>query len=445
MGGLVDKINYIYNNSDLFIITVIIPSGSIYENYGNNKKKNISGVSHFLEHVLFKHTENYTGNELLKEFTRIGGYYNASTDKDETMFYVKTLSENHQTAVDLLYDIVVKPVFRIEDIRSEKKVVLEELAQTRDDFYNGVYDDSTATLLAPNNIYLPTVIGRKTHLQTSKINDIVKYYKQRYGNFMVVINCDVSHKDNIHKYVTSKFGKNEKLTFDEPGLLALSNVFQDTPKVRIVVNNTFQFNTTILFPSYKYCDVKQNVLLNFVTFCLTDAGLYSILSYEIREKRGLVYSIKMNNERMRYLGMLRITFGTSNKDIVNILTVIMTILNDMKSNGLSRKNLQYFKDSYKSRIMYKFTNEEYRASWYGDNFFYGSKQTEGELLKSINKITNNDVKNLCKDVFDFNKMGFYSNGNYDEERNVGNEIKNVIAQNSKASLKTQSQGFSSYL
>jgi len=429
---MVSRINYIYNNNNLFIITVYVPCGSIYEHYGQNKKKNLAGMSHFLEHLLFKHTENFSGADILKEFTRIGGYYNASTDKDETMFYVKTLTENYKVATDLLYDIVVKPVFLKEDIVTEKKVVLEELAQSRDDFGDTLYNESTLTLISKNNIYYPPVIGKKSHLEAMGVDAIVDFYKRHYKNFMVVVNCDKRFLGGIADYVAMKFGQKmgmeRKISFDDPRLLKLSQVYQsEGQRVRVESNETFQFNTSILFPSFKYSDVEKHVLLNFIKFCLTDAGLYSILSYEIREKRGLVYSIKMSNERMRYLGILRVTFGTSNKDIMGILNVILGILHELKTTGLSKAKLAYFKESYMNHMMYKFTNEEYRASWYGDNLFYGSSQNERDLFKSIKRISNSDIKNVCQEVFALDKVGIYTNGNYDNVRGATSQlVKDIV-------------------
>lgn len=415
------------------MITVYVPCGSIYEHYGSNRRKNIAGVSHFLEHLLFKHTESYSGADILKEFTRIGGYYNASTDKDQTMFYVKTLTENYMVATDLLYDIVVKPVFLDDDINDERKVVLEELAQSLDDFSDALYDESTSTLIPTKNVYYPSVIGKKTHLQAMKMDDIVAYYKRYYGKYMVVVNCDKRHFKEVSTYIQEKFGANvadegkRNVTFDDVRMLQMSQVYQSPAKmIRIEINDTFQYNTAILFPSFKYREADKHLLLNFVKFCLTDAGLYSILSYEIREKRGLVYSIKMSNERMRYIGILRVTFATSNKDIVTILEMIMSVLHDLRTQGLSRAKLSYFKESYRNHMMYKFTNEEYRASWYGDNLFYGSTQTERDLFNGINKIRNEDIKRICQEVFNFNRMGVYTNGNYDEEQTLAQKLKTKI-------------------
>lgn len=424
----VNKINYLYNSNNLFIITIYVPCGSIYESYGKMKNKNFDGLSHFIEHLLFKHTENFTGKEILQEFTRIGGYYNASTDKDQTLYYVKTLTENYKTAVDLLYDIVVKPVFLKEEIDTERKIVLEELAQSKDDFSDILYEQSTYTLLKKNNLYASSVIGKKSHLQSIKLDDILKYYKKHYKDIMVVINCDKRFSSDVSEYVSMKFGRNKKVSFYNPKMYIESNRFctNENDRMHIELNDTYQYNTSILFPSYSFSESKKNTILNFLKYCLTDAGLYSILSYEIREKRGLVYSIRMYNERMRYIGVLRITFATSNKDIVNILGVILNVLNNIKQNGLSKDELKYFKDSYKNYMMYKFTNEEYRASWYGDNLFYGSKQTQQDLMKHITDINNTDIKQIAKEVFQYYKMGFYTNGNYNNKKIIYKSLQDLI-------------------
>ena len=411
----------------MFILTVYIPSGSIYENIGANKDKAIDGVSHALEHVLFKRTVKYTGQEILKAFTSIGGIYNASTDKDETMFYVKTLTENFELATSLIHNIVVKPVLKAEDIEIERQVVLEELAKYQDDMSDAIYEDSTPVLLDKSNIYSPPVIGQKRHLQKMSVEEIIKYYRERYQDIMVVISCDKNHRGKIHKYVTKLFGRNGFVDFYEPKLEPLSLRFEQKEKVKIVSADIHQYNTVVLLPSFKYADMKNSTILNFLTYCLCDAGLYSILTYEMREKRGLVYHVSMDNERRRYLGVLRTSFATSNKNIISILKVMFDVINDIKSNGLTVKKLAFFKTSYTNHLQYRFTNAEYRAAWTGENLFYGCISSETELLKFVKSISNDDIKRICSEVFRYDKMGIYSTGSYDDIKQIKKDVNNLLA------------------
>lgn len=439
----VTKINYIYNDDDLFLLTVYVPCGSIYENVNSFKAKKVAGMSHFLEHLLFKHTENFSGQEILKAFTQIGGYYNASTDKDQTMFYVKTLSENYQLATSLIYDIVAKPVFHEEELEVEKKVVLEEFAQSKDSLSDMIYEQATTTLLSKDNIYLPPVIGTKSDLKAMTTHNVLEYYKAYYKDLIVVINCTREIRNEVHRYMTKLFGKNFAVSFDDKTLFSSSLQFVQRENILIVPSQTYQYNTSLLLPAFRFAEQTKNLHLNFVKFCLSDAGLYSLMTYQIREKRGLVYSIRMSNERMRYLGMFRISFGTSNRDLVGILRVVIQILADMKQFGLSKKNLTYFKTSYKNHLKYKFANEEYRASWVGDNLFYGCPMTETNFIKGINDISNNDIKAICQEVFDFNRMGVYSTGAYTDIRSIKKDIKSLLLEHSTCS-KTESNsiGFS---
>lgn len=420
----VNKINYIYNDSDLFIVTAYVPCGSIYEHLGEFKGKNVAGMSHFLEHLLFKHTENFSGQEILKAFTQIGGYYNASTDKDQTMYYVKTMTDNFELATRLIYDIVVKPIFHEDELDMERRVVLEELASSKDNLGDIVYEDSTFTLLSQDNPYLPSVIGKKSHLKAITTHDVVKYYKKHYNDIMIVISCDKKARSDVHKFVTKLFGANKSVAFEDPAFVKPSLRFVQTnvERLKIVPSITYQYNTSLLFPSFKYSEMKRNIHLGFVKFCLADAGLFSIMTYEIREKRGLVYSIRMVNERMRYVGVYRMTFGTSNKDLVGIMDVILSIMSDMKQFGLSKKNLTFFRTSYKNHLRYKFANEEFRASWMGDNLFYGCPMSETKFFDTIDAITNDDIKKVCTDVFNFDYMGVYSTGSYMNVRSLKKEI-----------------------
>jgi predicted Zn-dependent peptidase len=427
---MVNKLNFLYNTNGLFILTVYVPSGSIYEQltkYHNNE--NILGVSHFLEHLLFKHTENYTGKELLEAFTKIGGYYNASTDKDETMFYVKTLSENYELATKLIYDIVAKPIFETDEVNKERKVTLEELARSKDDLDDILYEESNKAFLCSENIYLSPVIGKKTHLENMTIKNIAKYFKLRFSDYLVVVNCDKKYKNQVKKHITAIFGKNKVCNFDDLSLTKLAECIQtdNNKKIRVIPAETYQYNTQLVFNGFKYSKVRNNILINFIKYCLTDSGLYSLLYYEMRDKRGLVYNIRMQNERMRYLGIVRIVYGTSNKDFIGILKVIFEVINNIKNNGLSHETLQFFKTSFISSMKYRFTNEEYRASWHGDNLFYGCTISEEQYLKYIELITNEDIKSMCKHIFDFTKMSVCTMGNYNDVEELKNNISNLIS------------------
>lgn len=418
---MVKKVNFIYNNEGLFILQIHIPSGSIYEHHS---KRNINGVSHFLEHMLFKHTENYSGKEILESFTKLGGYYNASTDKDETIFYVRTLVDNFELATNLIFDIVKKPVFKADELVQERKVTLEEMASSKDDLEDSIYEHGNKTLLCPKNVYYSPVIGTKSHLENLNVSEVLRYYKQRFQDYMVLVNCDSRYKKEVKKLIYEKFGQAQKISFNEREIANVSKCFVKEPlkRIRIVVSDTYQFNTQLVFKGFKFEKRYENILLKFIKYFLTGAGLYSLLYYELREKRGLVYNVTLSNEAFRYIGLVKISFGTSNKDIIGIVNVVKNVLDDLKKNGLSKEQLIFFKESYINNIKYKFIDQETRTTWYGENLFYGCTISEKKYIHAIEKISNEDVKTICNKIFDFSKMGFMSMGSYDEPSDIKNNV-----------------------
>jgi len=416
---MVKKVNFIYNDEGLFILQVHIPSGSIYEHHS---KRNINGVSHFLEHMLFKHTENYSGKEILEAFTKLGGYYNASTDKDETIFYVRTLAENFELATNLIYDIVRKPVFKANELVQERKVTLEEMASSKDDLEDSIYEHGNKTLLCPKNVYYSPVIGTKSHLENLNVGAVLRYYKHRFQDYVVLVNCDTRYKRQVKNLCYEKFGQAQKVNFNERDVEKASKCLVKDPwkRIRIVVSDTYQFNTQLVFKGFKFGKQSENIQMKFIKYCLTGAGLYSLLYYELREKRGLVYNVTLSNEAFRYVGLVKISFGTSNKDTVGIVNVVKDVLGDLKKNGLSKEKLTFFKESYVNNIKYKFIDQETRTTWYGEHLFYGCNTNETKYIDAIERISNDDLKAICNKVFDFSNMGFMSMGPYDEP----NEIKN---------------------
>lgn len=409
------RVNYLYNNDGLFFMTVYVPSGSIYEHVGKFKEMQLSGTSHFLEHLLFKHTENFSGKEILQNFAELGGYYNASTDKDQTMFYVKTLSDNYRLAIDLLTDIVLKPKFRRSELRTERQVVLEEYVQTQDSADDMMYEGSNRTILGHDNIYRPPIIGLKSHLHRVSFEKLWEYYHARFKHVMILVNCDNKHAKLAQQYMATKLSGDLSVVvdFDEHVYQKPSLIWQEPSKrVAIDLVESYQYNTVMSYPAFPYKNVHSGIVLNFLKFCLTDAGLYSILSYELREKRGLVYSIKTTNDRMRYLGVFRIAFGTSNKDVASIVRVVQEILADLATNGMEKDTLRFFKTSYLNHLKYRFVSEDHKTNWHGDNLFYGVKMNEKMLFDAIDGINNSEIKRVTQDVFSSQKLCIYTMGNY---------------------------------
>jgi predicted Zn-dependent peptidase len=413
---MVQKINFITNSIGNFNMYIYVPAGSIYEEEGKR------GLSHFLEHMLMKHTQNYTNKKLYEEITRIGGISNAGTSKDVTYYFIKTHIDNYKLACKLLLDIIENPVFTQEEFEKEKKIILEEFMQKEDNLDSQMDDLSNSTILSPSNPYVHPVRGVKQDIENMTLQDIRKFYKAHYKKYILLINCDRKVLRPVKKYIAKIFGQNNDYDFN------FKMPQQMLPEGQVVIQAApqySQYSTMLNFPSYPVSDVNRIVVIHFIKFILTSAGFNSILFKKIREDRGLVYGIHSQHEDSRHLGMFKIHFSTSNPNVEYIVSLILSCLFNLKKNGITEKQLCYFKQSYVNRFKYFFSDSSMRELWYGNCLFYQLDMNETKLLKMLNKITIFDIKNVCDEIFNFKSMGVVSLGKYKNVQKHEREIRQI--------------------
>ncbi len=415
---MVNKINFIYNKKKVFHIFAYAPAGSIYED------DNYRGISHLLEHMVLKHTKKYTEKELLTQITTLGGSYNAVTDRDVTFYYILTHMDNFKKSIDIVHSVTTEPIFKKYELDLERKVVFEEINRRLDNDGN-LYNLSYLSILGLDNVYAQPVEGSKKTLTNVTVNELSNYFKERYKNVMIFINCDISMKHEVEKYVFSKFGANDTLqNYNEIPVIYKGMDFAS--RIIIVPKKYGQFTTHIMFPSFPRSMIKENIILNFIKYCLSSSGLYSILMFQLRAKRGLIYNISSINETYRYIGILRIVIQTSDKDTSHILSLIFDILQKLKKNGLSDKLIKYYKIGYLNEQKYAFTNDEFNTIFHSENLFYGSDMSVKDYLQAIKSITSDDIKSITSKILDFNKIGIFSYGNYKNGGVVEKNIKEII-------------------
>lgn len=410
-----NRINFIYNTKGLFHMFLYAPAGSIYETTGK------TGISHVLEHMLLKRTKQFSEQELLKEITTLGGTNNGATDRDICYYYIMTHMDNYRKTIDILSSVMNEPLFTNDELTIEKKIVLEEIKQ-RHDRDGDLYNLSYLTILAQNNLYSLPIEGQIEDIKKLTPKDLYDFYKKHYSDFMIVINCDEKEKNIIEKYIISKFGHNKQLNFNEISTMYGSLDF--TSKIVVVNRNNEQYTTNIVFPSFPRSMIREGIILNFIKYCLVSAGLYGILTYQLRSKRGLIYSIRSMNETYRYIGLLRFIVSTSNKNTFNIIDTILDIIIKFKKNGLSNKLMKFFKKGFLNEQKYALTSDDFKTIYHGESIFYGCDISDDEYIKIIKNITNDDIKEISEKVFDVSKLGILTYGKYDDK--LGKHFKNGI-------------------
>lgn len=421
MDNFVDKFNFITNKSNIFNIYAYVPLGSIYEKEGQY------GISHLMEHMMMKKTKNYRNTQLYKNISLIGGNSNAGTSKDVTYYYIKTNIENYKLACKLLKDVILEPVFTTTDLEKEKKIVIEEYNQREDNMDSLLDELATLSVLDYNNPYSRTVRGEIEHIKGITVKDLRNYFLIAKKKFILVINCDIKYINEVKDYIYNKFGSNKHMNFYDNQFAESANLIKPRIMISNAGKNVIQYTTYITFKSFPNYMIKELIHLNFVKYILTNAGFNSLLFIRVREERGLVYYISSYNEDYRYTGLFKIYYSSSNKNTVYIVSLILSTLKQLCKFGLSDKQLEYFKTSFINRTKYLFTDESIKDMWYGNNLFYQTNITKDMMIQEIEKLSNNDLKKICKTLFDMNQVGIVSYGNYSNPKKIENELKNTIS------------------
>jgi zinc protease len=411
------KINFLFNKKRVFHIFAYVPAGSIYE---EDSKR---GISHLLEHMVLKHTKDYTEKKLLEEITSLGGTYNAVTDRDVTFYYIMTHIDNHKKCMDIIQNVLLYPVFKPYELDMERKVVLEEISR-RTDNDSDLYNLSYLTVLSPKNKYVKPVEGYERTLNKITVNDLQNYFNERYKDVTFVINCDERYKSEVERYAFSKFGPNKTMQFND--ISTMYGTLEFTSALVVLNRGYQQYTTQLLFPSFPRGLVKENIVLSFVKYCLVSSGLYSILTYQLRSKRGLIYSVSSLNETYRYLGIMRIVIGTSDRNTDHICSLVFDILHKLKTKGLTQRMLNYFKRGFINEQKYALTSDDFKTVLHGESLFYDSDVSNEEYINLVKSIDNDDIKEVSRKVFDFNKIGILTYGNYPHQKSTEQKITDML-------------------
>ena len=414
---MVKKYNIITNTTGVFHIYVYVPTGSIHE----TPKQ--SGCSHMLEHMLFKN-KGANIRDITKTLTNIGARYNAATYKDTTYYFIKTHSSFYKDAIDTMQQLLTNATFTEDDLRVERKVIIEEYNQTADSFSRYLFSLANGSIMHKENVYTKSVIGDIKVLSTISAAELKKYYRERYTDMVIVVNCDESIKSKVDKYFRVKFGSDESYNFQDPKMIESASMVE--PKLIFINKPSAQYMTKLSFMTFPADRVRDHIILSFLQYCLTGSGLYSILNHELRKVRGLVYGVSSFSEILMYTGFFYIQLGSSSKKTDYIISLLLHHIVKIKNKGLPLNSLDYYKKSYLSFVKLSLLDEDFRSEYHGSSYIYNTYTSDEKLLKVIKSISNSDLINVSKKAFDFGKLGIISIGDYANVNAMSKKVQDIV-------------------
>jgi predicted Zn-dependent peptidase len=329
-----------------------------------------AGVSHFLEHLLFKGTASYSALEVAEIFDTFGGELNAATARDYTVVYARVLDEHVETALDVMTDMVFAP--RLVDIDSEREVVLEEIAMVEDSPQELIFDLVTKAVFGRHALGRP-VLGSAEVISSISRRSLTTFHRGRYrpDNVVVAAAGSVDHK----RLVRLVDGMRAKATAPPARKPSARTPFVAPPKPSLVFQEkpTEQYHVCLSAPGIARSDRRR------FTASILDSVLggsaSSRLFQEIREKRGLAYAVYTFSSQYADTGQIGVYVGTREENLAECLRIVSEQVEDIAEHGPRQDELARAKENLKGRIMLSMEMTSNRMSRLGKSLI-----TDSELL-----------------------------------------------------------------
>ena len=335
------------------------------------------GISHVLEHMVFKGTEKRNYFQISEEVDYLGASVNAHTTKEETVFYINALTEFLGKSVDILFDIVTNSLIDSEELEKEKDVIVEEIKMYKDSPDDLVFELNYGDCIKGQ--YSKLIIGTEKSVKGFTSEEIKKYYKERYtkDNIVIVVSGNFNEDEIISK-VDEYFDKLGDKKVNRREKIDFSFVVGERKEVKEIN----QVNICISFEGEKYN--SKTKIYNDISSSIMGGSMSSRLFQEIREKNGLAYSVYTYNQYYQEGGIVSTYIGTNIENYEKAIKLTLDEFEKLRENGITEVELQKAKNKYLSRIAFSMENPRSRMSILGN--YYTRKN---EIL---------DIENLKKEV-----------------------------------------------
>src|SRR5437879_1210192 len=365
-----------------------------------------NGISHFIEHMVFKGTKNRSAEDIARQVDSIGGNMDAFTAKECVCFNVKVLDEHMPIAMDVLSDLVLNPVFDVQDIGRERGVILEEIKMDEDNPDYLVHEIFTQNFWKDHPLGKP-ILGTKETVKRFERQPVLEAYAHRFapGNIIVSAAGNLDH-ENFVALVTRHFEhmKPSKNGFHSPA-----------PKIvsRIVLRNKKaleQVQLCLGVPSHPIAHEKRHA--GYILNTLLGGGMSSRLFQNIRERQGLAYSIYSDLNPYRDTGCLAVYAGTSRESAAKVVRSVVSEFRKLKAEPVPEEELRRSKDQLKGSLMLSLESSTARMSNLARQEMYFDRFYDlDELIEKIEAVTVEDLQGLANEFFQAESVAVTALGN----------------------------------
>jgi predicted Zn-dependent peptidase len=336
-----------------------------------------AGISHFIEHLLFKGSSRYSGVQIAQVFDGLGGELNAATAKEYTVLYARVLDAHLEPALDVMSDMLLAPTFDPDELVSEREVVLEEIAMYEDSYHDLAHDLISTAVFCDHPLGRP-VIGTTEAVNAINPESVRDYHANRYvgSNIVIAAAGNLEHEPLVHA-IEQRFAGYAKLPDPAAGVRPVW-VGESNPQIRFQTKTSEQYHVCLGGIGLPRSDRRR--FAASLLDSILGGSASSRLFQEIREKRGMAYSVYTFASQYADTGMVGVYVGTREDNLAECMRITAEQLTMMGAGDIEPAELQRAKENLKGRIMLSMESTSNRASRLGKSVL-----TDSELL-SLDRI-----------------------------------------------------------
>ena len=352
-----------------------------------------SGIAHFVEHMLFKGTDTRSAEDIAQSIDSIGGQLDAFTAKEYASYYIKVLDEHLPLAVDLLADIVLRPAFAPDEIEREKKVILEEIKMVEDTPDDLVHELFTEAFWQGHPLGRP-ILGSPQTVEALTADALREYFRGAYvaSNLIIAAAGNLDHV-NVRALIEKAFG----------ALAQHGNpVNGGPPRVlpQVVTRAKELEQSHICLGTDSYPQRHEDRYVSYILNTVLGGSMSSRLFQNVREKRGLAYSVFSGLSAYRDAGNMTIYAGCANDAVEEVVDLCVAELRGMKDTEMPQAELRRAQDHLKGSLMLSLENTASRMSHLARQEIYFDRHFGlDETLEGVERVTAADVQRVARDLF----------------------------------------------
>ena len=390
--------------SGLRIVTEEVPSVrsaaiGIWVNVGSrDETPAVAGASHFLEHLLFKGTTRRTALEISATIEAVGGEMNAFTSKEYTCFYARVIDTDLPMAIDVVSDLITSSIVSALDVDAERKVVLEEIAMRDDDPSDLVHDLYAETYYGDTTLGRP-ILGTVKSIKEMSRSSVFNYYKKKYlpQDLVVAVAGNIKHK-RVVAMVEEALSRDNFLDVKGAPQIRPNTPVKTKPmrSVGLLTRKTEQAHMFYGMEGVARADDRRFAM--GVLASALGGGMSSRLFQEIREKRGLAYSVYAYAQQFAGSGQIGFYAGCNPTKAIEVVEIIREILADVAENGMSHEEIERAKGAVRGSLVLSQEDSGSRMSRIGKNeIVYGQVMGFDDILKAISRVNPTDVREIASE------------------------------------------------